>query len=326
MDIPADEEEETSVDVIDDDEDTAANQQRGEFVPEPPARRNTQLLSSPSPSPSSPSSASASKPKDERPSVIPGLRFRVQGEAAGQSITPARRRKTSVNTLPPGIAGPLSSEETLSAKPLSAEATISRPRPTSVPPPPPRAASPADLNYQRIVQLRRELRAIKALQNKHERELGALRARAEIFEEQIVRLASAPAKSGPQDADHRLLRKVALLEDRTVIQQSAISEANAMMSARFADLSKRLESLEVTWARRSVASPSAATADDLKRIKGIGQKFEMLLRDAGVTTFEQIASWSDEDVERIAAQMGTSSARIQRDGWIASARRLSGKT
>ncbi len=311
VDIGADEDEETSVDVLADEleEDTPTDHDREAIQrPQKPAHSHTEILASrPSSSPS------------ERPSRIPGLKFRVQGDTVGRSISPPRARKTTIETLPPGV-GPSAHDHL----PLQPEGTITKPRLTSAPPPPPTATA-ADLNYQRVVQLRRELRAVKTLQNKHERELLALRARAEIFEEQLLKLASEPKNTGTPAADHQLLRKVALLEDRTVIQQSAISEANATSAARFADLSKRLESLEVTWARRSVSSPNITAVDDLKRIKGIGPKFEMLLHDAGITKFEQIAAWSDEDIERIAEKIGTSSVRIERDEWVASARRLIGK-
>lgn len=307
MDIGADEDEETSVDVQADEveENTPTDPEQVAQVPARPLVSKTQVMTS-------------RNGPAERPSRIPGLRFRVQSDPVGQSITP-RPRKTAIDTLPPGV-GPGDPENL----PLRAEKSVSAPRPTSVPPPPP-STSAADLNYQRILQLRRELRAIKTLQNKHERELVALRARAEIFEEQILNVTSAAKGAAQSAADQPLLRKVALLEDRTVIQQSAISEAHATNAARFADLSQRVEAIEVSWARRSVSSAGVSAVNDLKRIKGIGPKFEMLLHDAGVTTFEQISAWSDEDVARVAEQVGTTPSRIERDGWIQSAKKLAGK-
>lgn len=66
-----------------------------------------------------------------------------------------------------------------------------------------------------------------------------------------------------------------------------------------------------------------ATADDLARIKGVGPKLVALLADFGITTFAQIAAWSDADVERIDAQLGRFKGRITRDQWIEQARLLS---
>lgn len=65
--------------------------------------------------------------------------------------------------------------------------------------------------------------------------------------------------------------------------------------------------------------PVAASADDLTRIKGLGPKIAALLAELGVTSFAQIASWSDEDVAEIDAKLGRFSGRITRDQWVTQA-------
>jgi predicted flap endonuclease-1-like 5' DNA nuclease len=70
-------------------------------------------------------------------------------------------------------------------------------------------------------------------------------------------------------------------------------------------------------------TPAAtASADDIARIKGVGPKLVALLGELGVTTFAQIAAWSDADVERIDAQLGRFKGRITRDQWIEQAKLL----
>ena len=81
---------------------------------------------------------------------------------------------------------------------------------------------------------------------------------------------------------------------------------------------KRITELEARVVELSTSKPR----DDLRRIKGIGPKFEQALRDAGVSTFEQIASWSDADIAEIAAKIGARVDRIERDEWVAKARAL----
>lgn len=79
--------------------------------------------------------------------------------------------------------------------------------------------------------------------------------------------------------------------------------------------------------REPVAAPTpaptsttaATAADDLARIKGVGPKLVALLGELGVTTYAQIAAWSDADVTRIDAQLGRFKGRITRDQWIAQA-------
>jgi len=70
------------------------------------------------------------------------------------------------------------------------------------------------------------------------------------------------------------------------------------------------------------SSPAPAAADDLARIKGVGPKLVALLGELGVTTYAQIAAWSDDDVARIDAQLGRFAGRITRDQWIEQAKML----
>lgn len=70
-------------------------------------------------------------------------------------------------------------------------------------------------------------------------------------------------------------------------------------------------------------TPAPAPAgDDLSRIKGLGPKLVALLAEQEVTTFAQIAAWTDEDVERIDAGLGRFQGRITRDQWVEQARLL----
>lgn len=69
-------------------------------------------------------------------------------------------------------------------------------------------------------------------------------------------------------------------------------------------------------------TPDAGPADDLTRIKGLGPKIAGILRDEGVTTFAQIAAWSESDVERMDMALGRFSGRITRDQWVEQAKLL----
>ncbi|MGX7894669.1 hypothetical protein [Tsuneonella sp. HG222] len=72
----------------------------------------------------------------------------------------------------------------------------------------------------------------------------------------------------------------------------------------------------------AAAADPAQRGDDLKRIKGLGPKVEALLHEMGVTTYAQIAEWTEADVDRIDAALGRFSGRIRRDDWRAQARLL----
>jgi predicted flap endonuclease-1-like 5' DNA nuclease len=74
----------------------------------------------------------------------------------------------------------------------------------------------------------------------------------------------------------------------------------------------------------AVATVADNTPDDLNRIKGVGPKLKSLLISLGVTRFSQIAAWSDDDIDRIDAQLDRFEGRIRRDNWTEQARLLAG--
>ncbi len=56
--------------------------------------------------------------------------------------------------------------------------------------------------------------------------------------------------------------------------------------------------------------------DDLKLIKGVGEKLNTLLTSLGIFHFRQIANWNDEEVAQVDAKMENFKGRIVRDEWI----------
>ena len=68
-------------------------------------------------------------------------------------------------------------------------------------------------------------------------------------------------------------------------------------------------------------APAAAGDDDLKLISGVGPALEKKLHAAGVTSFAQIAGWSEDDVARMDDVLSFK-GRITRDDWIGQATTL----
>jgi predicted flap endonuclease-1-like 5' DNA nuclease len=62
--------------------------------------------------------------------------------------------------------------------------------------------------------------------------------------------------------------------------------------------------------------------DDLKLIVGVGPVLERMLQQLGVTTFRQIAHWSERDIDEFDARLHEFPGRIRRDGWVTQAREL----
>lgn len=70
-----------------------------------------------------------------------------------------------------------------------------------------------------------------------------------------------------------------------------------------------------------VAPAATAGADDLKKLSGVGPALEKKLHAAGVTSFAQVAAWTDADVEDFGEKLSFK-GRIEREGWIDQAKKL----
>jgi large subunit ribosomal protein L21 len=71
----------------------------------------------------------------------------------------------------------------------------------------------------------------------------------------------------------------------------------------------------------ALAAPVTGGADDISLIAGIGPKILKGLNDMGVTTFAQIAGWTEADVERIETEL-KQKGRVGREEWIDQAKEL----
>jgi large subunit ribosomal protein L21 len=74
-------------------------------------------------------------------------------------------------------------------------------------------------------------------------------------------------------------------------------------------------------AKAPAKKAAKATGDDLKVLSGVGPALEKKLHENGVTTFAQIAAWTDADVAEMDEKLAFK-GRIEREGWIAQAKAL----
>jgi predicted flap endonuclease-1-like 5' DNA nuclease len=73
---------------------------------------------------------------------------------------------------------------------------------------------------------------------------------------------------------------------------------------------------------RSPLYTAPAEKDDLKQIKGIGPVLERTLNELGVTTFKQLAGFTQHDIEKVSAAIDAFPGRIERDDWVGKAQEL----
>jgi len=91
------------------------------------------------------------------------------------------------------------------------------------------------------------------------------------------------------------------------------------------DAPKKAET-EAKAAPAKKAAPKAAAkadkgGDDLKQLSGVGPALEKKLQEAGVTTFAQIAAWTEADIADMDEKLSFK-GRIEREGWVDQAKEL----
>lgn len=113
--------------------------------------------------------------------------------------------------------------------------------------------------------------------------------------------------------------------------KEALAEA-AAAQARIAELEAELDKQRAANSAKSAApsapapapqpavsaAPATQGSDKLTRIKGIGPVIEKKLHNLGITTFAQIAAFTEEDVSRVNGVLDFP-GRIEREDWISQA-------
>lgn len=72
-----------------------------------------------------------------------------------------------------------------------------------------------------------------------------------------------------------------------------------------------------------VEAPVVVAPDDLTVMTGIGPKMAALLAEKGVTTFAQIAAWTEDEIAVLDKELKLM-GRVGREAWVAQAKRLAG--
>jgi NADH-quinone oxidoreductase subunit E len=83
-----------------------------------------------------------------------------------------------------------------------------------------------------------------------------------------------------------------------------------------------VETAEEAARPEALSSARAGGADDLKMIKGVGPKLEIMLNDLGFYHFDQIAARSAAEVAWLNDNLAGFKGRVSRDNWVAQACKL----
>jgi len=109
---------------------------------------------------------------------------------------------------------------------------------------------------------------------------------------------------------------------KAAVGTGSVASAAPVAAAKSAAKAKAAPAKAKAAPAKAKAAPAAAAgADDLKQLSGVGPALEKKLHAAGVTSFAQIAAWTDADVAATDEQLSLK-GRIEREGWIAQAKAL----
>jgi len=100
--------------------------------------------------------------------------------------------------------------------------------------------------------------------------------------------------------------------------------AGSVSSVAVAAATPKKAAAKAAAPKKAAAAPKKAAAaggDDLKQLSGVGPALEKKLHAAGVTTFAQVAAWTEADVAAMDEKLSFK-GRIEREGWIAQAAEL----
>ena len=99
--------------------------------------------------------------------------------------------------------------------------------------------------------------------------------------------------------------------------------AGSVSATAVATAAKPAKKAEKKAAPKAEAPKAEAKAggDDLTKLSGVGPKLAEKLHDAGVTTFAQVAAWTEDDVAAMDEKLSFK-GRIEREGWIEQAKKL----
>ncbi|MGB1331693.1 MAG: hypothetical protein ACPG6M_03815 [Paracoccaceae bacterium] len=83
-----------------------------------------------------------------------------------------------------------------------------------------------------------------------------------------------------------------------------------------------VEAVEDAFRPEALSGARDGGADDLKMIKGVGPKLEIILNELGFYHFDQIAGWSAAEVAWVNDNLTGFKGRVSRDNWVEQARKL----
>lgn len=175
-------------------------------------------------------------------------------------------------------------------------------------------------HLQEVRELKRKHQSeVDDVHKSHRLEIAQLKRDHQTELSKHDRQASLHEKQQLADAE-QALAKLKGEFDELRESTAEILRQNAALREENDQLEKRLQEAEEKATAASTLA-AASVADDLTELKGVGPKVAQALRALGITRFQQIASWTDADIDEIAPRLKTAAGRIKKSDWVGQARR-----
>lgn len=157
-------------------------------------------------------------------------------------------------------------------------------------------------------ELRSQLATLRGANTKKEAKIARLNSKVKSLETLVSNLKQEAAKkpqvaAPPQPEPPAPEPQVKHPEKDPLVQTDVIKPPNPLSETQ-----------------GSAASQDAQRVDELRNIFGIGPVLEKRLNAEGITSFLQVASFTKEDINRVAEAIGCKADRIIADDWIGGAR------
>ncbi len=168
-------------------------------------------------------------------------------------------------------------------------------------------------------QLRAQLLLDKQLLHDRAEQIDVLRYRIQELEAQQQGLADQIKTAGDKQ------EQIDGLRTRLVEVQAALrikTDGGIVPPRQKPRQSGSQLSLAMEQAKAEKERPKDRPKDDLSKIHGVGPAFAKTLNKMGLYSFDQIARWTPEDIDKVAKKLYTAPERIKRDQWIAEAKKL----
>lgn len=155
-------------------------------------------------------------------------------------------------------------------------------------------------------------------------DLSPLQRRLDALAAAMEELRSRPAPAidlGPLQANQEAAAEAIRTGLARTIDLSGIERRLDALSQEMAALQSRPPAPPLAPSAPRAPRPSKEERDNLILIHGVGPVLQRVLNRMGIYRFEQVMRWDANDIAAVTARLPNFKGRIEREGWVASARR-----